>query len=102
MAEHPYFPLFVDLSGRKVVVIGAGRVAARRVARLADFGPDIVIVAPKADSAIAEMAASGRVQWLQKPCSAEDLDGAALALIATDDAELNAQLAEQCRARGTL
>lgn len=100
MGGHAFFPLFVDLEGRRVVVAGAGKVAARRVSRLAAFGAEIIVVAPEVHPEIERLAGEGAVKVVRRGCEASDFDGAALALIATDDAGLNAKLAAACRARG--
>lgn len=100
MAEHPFFPLFVDLSGRRVLIVGAGRIAARRAAALVDFGPDIRVVAPELCPEIAALAEAGRLAAERRGYRESDLDGAALALACTDDAALNAGIARACRARG--
>ena len=47
MKSKQYFPLFVDISDKKIVVVGAGKIAARRVKTLVDFGAAIVVVAPQ-------------------------------------------------------
>ena len=43
-----YFPLFVDLEHKKITVVGAGRIASRRIRTLLEFGADITVVAPEA------------------------------------------------------
>ena len=54
--EKVFFPLFVDISEKTCVVIGAGRIAARRIRTLADFCGDIRVVAPEAVPAVCAMA----------------------------------------------
>ena len=46
MADYPFFPVFVDLSARRALVVGGGRIAARRVNALAQFCPNVTVVAP--------------------------------------------------------
>ncbi len=46
MAEYPYFPLFIDLSEKKLVVFGAGRIARRRITVLSQFTPALTVIAP--------------------------------------------------------
>ena len=48
MADYPYFPLFVDLSGKKLLVIGAGHIAKRRIETLLRFAPSVTAAAPEA------------------------------------------------------
>jgi uroporphyrin-III C-methyltransferase/precorrin-2 dehydrogenase/sirohydrochlorin ferrochelatase len=89
------YPLFVDLTGRHVVVVGAGSVAARRLSGLMDAGADVTVVAPQVDPAIADLA----VDIVQREFAVEDLEGAWLVLACTDDAEVNAAVAAQAAAR---
>ncbi|MFN8183882.1 MAG: uroporphyrinogen-III C-methyltransferase [Candidatus Nanopelagicales bacterium] len=64
------YPLFVRLAGRRVLVVGGGQVAGRRVRRLLAQGAEVVVVAPVIDPAVAE---SG-VQWHRREFRPEDLD----------------------------
>jgi siroheme synthase-like protein len=81
------FPLFLRLSGRHVVVIGAGEVATRKVADLLENGALVTVVAPRATEALAARAAKGQLALHRRAFEPADLDGAWLAFAATDDAE---------------
>lgn len=95
----PYFPVFIDLSEKKILVAGAGRIAARRVKTLAEFGPDITVVAPSVCEELRKMETEGRIRVLQRPFEEADLDGAAMVLTAADDPEVNALVCRLCRER---
>ena len=99
MAEYPRFPMFVDLSAKHVVVVGAGKIAARRVAVLAQFTPRITVIAPKVHADIEALAAEGRVCLVRRAYDMTDISGADIVLAATDDAELNATICDDCRLR---
>lgn len=88
----PRFPLFVSLEGRKVLIAGAGAIAARRVGVLERFGARVLVVAPENPAGLDSVEPRGF-----RP---DDLDGAALAVAATDDRAVNRQIAELCRERG--
>ena len=92
----PYFPMFVDLSDKRALVVGAGRIAARRVRTLAVFCGDITVVAPE----IAPGLEGPGVTLHKRPFQPSDLEGMDLVLAATDDPTLNADIAAACRARG--
>ena len=77
------FPLFIELEGRRCLVVGAGPVARRKAAALGEFGAKVDMVAPE----------------LNHPFREADLDGAALGVAATDDGELNARVSALARAR---
>ena len=102
MGGYPYFPMFVDLSEKHVVVIGAGRIAARRVCTLIYFTPRITVVAPEIHPDIEELEHMGKVTVLRKRYEYSDLQESDLVLAATDDRALNARIGAQCRERGVL
>lgn len=82
----PKFPIFVDLSGRRVVLIGGGTIAARRIAALRLFGCEIEVIAPEL-----KCSAEGLI-WKQRSYRTGDLEGAYLAIAATDSREVNHQV----------
>lgn len=90
----PFFPMFVDLSKKHVLVVGAGHIAARRIETLKLFCDDITVVAPEIRPEIEGMGVARR-----RPYEPADLDGADLVIAATDDSALNAEIARDCRAR---
>jgi uroporphyrin-III C-methyltransferase / precorrin-2 dehydrogenase / sirohydrochlorin ferrochelatase len=96
----PYFAAFLDLAGKRVVVVGGGRVATTKVLALLPCQPRLSVVAPRANEAIRQAAAAGSLQWAAREYAASDLDGAALAFGASNDRELNARVATDARARG--
>ena len=100
MGDKPYFPVFVDLSETRVLVVGAGKIAARRVQTLLDFAGGVTVVAPEVCEALEQLAAAGAVTLRRRAFEEADLAGAGMVLAATSDAELNACVAEACRARG--
>ena len=99
MAEYPCFPLFIDLSARHVVVVGAGKIAARRVAVLSQFTPHITVISPEVHSDIEALAVAGRLRLIRRAYEMTDISGADIVLAATDDAELNATICDDCRLR---
>jgi uroporphyrin-III C-methyltransferase/precorrin-2 dehydrogenase/sirohydrochlorin ferrochelatase len=105
-AEHAqrhaaYFPAFLDLLHKKVVVIGGGRVATTKVQALLPCQPlPLVIVAPRATAAIQRAAAAGQLTWHARPYADGDLQGASLAFGASDDRQLNARVAADARRLG--
>ncbi len=82
-------PLGLVLAGRRVLVVGGGRVALRRVFALLEARADIVMVAPHATAALAELAASGQLTWVERGFTSSDLDAAWLAFGCTDDPAVN-------------
>ena len=72
-----YYPLFVDLRGRRCVIIGGGTVAERKVRGLLDSGADeVIVVAPAASQELITREARGSIQLLRREYQEEDLTGA--------------------------
>jgi uroporphyrin-III C-methyltransferase/precorrin-2 dehydrogenase/sirohydrochlorin ferrochelatase len=78
-------PLHLSLAGRRVLVVGGGPVAARKVAACLTAGADVLVVAPYACEQIVGDAAAGLLCWQDRDFRADDLDGAWLAFAATGD-----------------
>ena len=71
--EKKLFPLFVDFTKKKAVVIGAGEIATRRIKTLLPFLGEIQVIAPKASEEILKLAEQGEVVYEQKCYDREDL-----------------------------
>lgn len=124
-----YFPLFIDLSGVPVLVVGGGHIAARRVQALLDFGADVTVVAPDILPQIQRLCdhsfsagdetgkekrqphkeevldgsgRKGRLMLCRRPFILSDADGMRIVLAATDDPAVNGQVVEAGRAVGAL
>jgi uroporphyrin-III C-methyltransferase / precorrin-2 dehydrogenase / sirohydrochlorin ferrochelatase len=93
--------LGLRLSGRRVLVVGGGTVAARRVPRLLSAGADVVLVSPAVTPALEELAAQGRIGWQRRPYAAGDCAGAWFVIACTDRPEVNAAVAEEAEANRT-
>ena len=89
------FPLFVDLTGRRCVIVGGGAIAQRRAAVLSRFGAAVTVIAPTWTGGVPE------VEWQARPYAPGDLRGAFLAVAATDDRQVNRQVGEEARRLGT-
>jgi len=81
---NPY-PLGLMLAGRRVVVVGGGTVASRRVPALVDAGADVLLVSPEVTPALHGLADAGRLRWLARQFDPSDVDGAWLVHVAVDD-----------------
>jgi uroporphyrin-III C-methyltransferase/precorrin-2 dehydrogenase/sirohydrochlorin ferrochelatase len=88
--ERPAYPVGLRLSGRRVVVVGAGQVAQRRLPALIAAGADIVLVSPSATPSVEAMAGAGEIRWERRPYAEGDLAGAWYALVASSDPVANA------------
>ena len=95
-----YFPVALELAGRPVVVVGGGEVAERRVERLVAAGAAVTVVSPALTITLAGMRAVGRIRHVARAYRPGDLEGARLALVATDDQGVTAAVAAEARASG--
>jgi uroporphyrin-III C-methyltransferase / precorrin-2 dehydrogenase / sirohydrochlorin ferrochelatase len=98
--EQVTYPAGLRLGGRRVVVVGGGHVAQRRVPQLIAAGADVLLVSPVVTPAIEGLATDGEIRWEQRGFADGDLDGAWYVIAATDDREVNERVsvgAEQRR-----
>jgi precorrin-2 dehydrogenase/sirohydrochlorin ferrochelatase len=95
-----YFPIFLDLTGRKCVVIGGGEVAARKVASLLDAGAEVLVVSPAVNATLRDLARNHSIRHLKRAYEHGDMEGAALVFAATDDPALHQCLYAEARGRG--
>lgn len=84
-----YFPLFVDIRGKKVLIVGAGTIASRRVRTLVQFGADVTVIAPELSEEIQMLEHQGALTVCQKIFSQSDCQGYWMILAATSDAQVN-------------
>lgn len=94
--ESAYFPLFLDLRGRRVVLAGGGAIASRRISVLRQFGCDLTVISPRLKLA------ADWFTWLPRAYEPGDLEGAFLAIAATDSREINRAIGEEAHRRGIL
>ncbi|WP_127358856.1 uroporphyrinogen-III C-methyltransferase [Actinacidiphila soli] len=97
--DAPAYPVGLRLSGRRVVVLGGGQVAQRRLPPLVAAGADLVLVSPSATPSVEAMADAGELRWERRAYRAGDLAEAWYALIATDDPAANAEASAEAEAR---
>jgi uroporphyrin-III C-methyltransferase/precorrin-2 dehydrogenase/sirohydrochlorin ferrochelatase len=93
------YPLALRLAGRRVLVVGGGAVATRRLPALLAAGADVVLVAPRITPALRAQAEAGRITWLERRFTRSDVDSVWLVQVAVDDpaaaAEVSAAAADQ-------
>jgi precorrin-2 dehydrogenase / sirohydrochlorin ferrochelatase len=94
-----YYPVLLDLTGRRCVMIGGGVIAERRVDALATAGAHVIVISPRLTPALAALAAERRIEHEARGYREGDLAGADLAFVATDAGEVNAAVAREARER---
>jgi uroporphyrin-III C-methyltransferase/precorrin-2 dehydrogenase/sirohydrochlorin ferrochelatase len=95
---NPY-PLGLMLAGRRVLVVGGGAVASRRIPGLLEAGADVVVVAPQVTPVLHGLADAGRLRWLARGFEPSDVDGVWLVHVAVDDSEVAAAVSEAAERR---
>jgi uroporphyrin-III C-methyltransferase / precorrin-2 dehydrogenase / sirohydrochlorin ferrochelatase len=94
----PYL-LGLRLNGRRVLVVGGGRVAQRRVPTLLQAGASVTLVSPSVTPALDDLIADGLVTWERRPYQVGDCDGAWLVQACTDERSVNAAIAAEAEAK---
>ena len=95
------YPVFIDATGRRVLVIGGGHVGAEKTRGLLNAEADITVVSPSLIDEMKGYRAAGRITVIEREYRESDLDGGwAWVMIATDDGAVNAEVAAACRKRG--
>lgn len=94
-----YYPVFLDLAGRPVVVIGGGQVALGKVKGLLEVGAEVTVISPELEPELAALADQGQLRHIPRPYQPGDLEGYVLAFVATDDRAVNARVAQEGKQR---
>jgi precorrin-2 dehydrogenase len=102
MLETPFYIACLRLSERRCVVIGGGEVGLEKVEGLLACDADVTLIAPEAQPELVHLAVEGSIRWEQREYAAGDLDGALIAIAATDDTDLNIRVFEDAEARSML
>lgn len=102
MSQRGSYPIHLNLRGRRVLVVGAGRVATRKIERLVDAGADVHVVALLASAPIRRLAETGRLSLATRAIDEADVAGCFLVIAATDQTGVNADVARWARAAGAL
>jgi len=86
----PFYPAFIDLTGRRCLVVGGGPVGTEKAEKLVDAGADVRLVSPEITPRLAELVAAGAIrEHHRRGYRSHDLEGCLLVIAATDDAAVN-------------
>jgi precorrin-2 dehydrogenase/sirohydrochlorin ferrochelatase len=96
------FPIFLKMTGRACLVVGAGSVGEAKIRSLILTGASVQVVAPRATPAVVEWADSGRIRWEARTFVPTHLDGMFLVIAATSSVEVNDLVFREARRRGVL
>lgn len=97
-----YFPIYIDLSDKKILIVGGGTIAARRIRTLCGFVGHMTVIAPEIETEILGLSEKYPITVVQRKFERGDLDGKALVLAATDDHELNRCIGDLCHKKNIM
>lgn len=97
-----YYPIFLDVTDRPVLLVGGGHVALEKIGKLVDHGARVTVVAPRLIPEVRAYIDDGRASWVERAYAHGDIEGALLVMIATDDGAANRAITEEARAAGIL
>src|SRR6185436_6151151 len=97
-----YYPAFLDLRGRKCLVVGGGAIAERKAESLLECGARVRVVTREATSGLTELARSGSIELDLRGFASEDLSGVFLVIAATDDPAVQARIGGEAKERDLL
>ena len=97
-----FYPIFVDVSNRKCVVVGGGQVAERRVKSLLDCGALVKVVSPRLSENLELLAEKKLIEVVKRGFCSGDLEGSFLTIAVADRAEANKKVVDEARRRGVL
>ncbi len=95
-----YYPVFLDLAGKPVIVIGGGHVAYQKMINLVKSGANTTVISPDLNEDMAALKASGSFRHIEREYEPGDLEGYVLAFVATDDGAINSVVSKEARERG--
>src|SRR5262245_8004765 len=97
-----FYPIYLNLKGRRVVVIGGGAVAERKIESLIQAGADVYVISPEVTQRLAALSEEKAIHLELRPYQAGDCSGATLVFSATDDAEVSAAVFQEAGRAGIL
>jgi len=97
--RYRYYPIYLDIEDRNVVIIGGGNVCARKAETMMKYGGRVTVVSPDFTDEIEKWAAEGCLRLRRKRYDATDVEEAHIVIASTDDQQVNEQIAADCRKR---
>lgn len=98
----PYFPFFINIENEPFLVVGAGKVAARKIEKLLPFKPSITVVSDKISEEVHRFAENETVVLKRRTFTQSDLDSVRYVITASNNKKLNYEIAKMCRKKGIL
>ena len=97
-----YYPAFIDVRGRNCLVIGGGALGEEKVVKLLECDAKVIVIAPEVTSTVEELAAKGKVEWINRDYRPGDLAQAFIAIASTNDDAMDRQIYAEAEDRNVL
>jgi len=98
----PYYPISLNIQGRKCLVVGGGQVALRKVKTLLEHNANVEVVSPILCPELNQLATDGAIRTIKRDYKPEDLHHAFISIVATDNVKTNERVVSEARRRGIL
>jgi precorrin-2 dehydrogenase/sirohydrochlorin ferrochelatase len=102
MLDTPFYIACLRLKGRRCLVVGAGDIGLEKVEGLLACDASVTVVAPDAHPALVDLALEGSIEWVRREFRDEDLEGALIAIAATNDTDVNISVFDAAERRAML
>ena len=93
-----YYPIYLDIENRPILIVGGGTVALRKVETLLEYGALVRIVSPRIIPELQNMVNNGQCEWIPREYSGEDIQDSLLIFSCTEKEEVNTQVAQDANA----
>ena len=100
MRNKHYFPMFVNLENKNIVVVGGGNIATRRVKTLLKFSRNITVIAPQMTIELQELGKTGQIVTVFRPVKRTDFKQAYMVIAATNEWKINDEIYRICKQEG--
>ena len=97
-----YYPVFIDVNERRCVIIGGGNIGQEKVEKLLECDAQVFVISPEVNPRVEELASNNEITWDKREYKQGDLEGAFIAIAATDDNTVNRQIAKEAEDRNVL
>ena len=97
-----FFPAYIKLENRKILVIGGGKIAGDKISHLLDFTKNITIISPKIEKKVEEFIKNYSLKYIDREYQKDDVNGFYIVIVAADDIELQKRVYKECQEKRIL
>jgi siroheme synthase-like protein len=94
-SKRVYYPVFLDITDKRCLVVGGGKVAERKVAMLLQFNARVIVVGPVMTKVLLKLGEEGKIEYFQRTYTTKDLDNTALVFACTDNSAINNKIKKE-------